>query len=195
MATYFEKLPDDVIISEVEVVHNTPQYATRSRSGVTKRYDRGIHYLSGSMTLTATGDDGSKELEAFLLRMKGVLGTFKVSLGSRFTSKVGGIASVVGNQVAGANMVSIDGFSGKVVAGSAFTVLNDSKVYFVTNSGVSGTLFNIVPALRQDVIDNTQVDFTDVEILMKLTEDSQTVTYDEGGAITTLEISWEENLL
>lgn len=194
MATFFETMSDNIIISDVEISHNTPQYGTRSRSGITKRYDRGIHFLSGSMTLTASGSDGAKELEGFLLRMKGILGTFKVSLGSRFTSAITGIPSNVGNLSIGANSFPIDGFVGSVVAGSAFTVLNDNKVYFVTNSGDSGSTFNIVPSLRNAVPDNTQFNFVDVEILMKLTEDSQTVTYDESGLVNTLTVSWEENL-
>lgn len=193
-------LPTGLIISNLTITHNTPVYYNESLSLIGSSKDRNIHRLEGSFDVTVSGDSDTKKLEAFLLRVRGRGKPFKLQLGKRFTSTTvipSPIITLEFNEAVGSNILraSAGTFSGSISAGDMFNIAGDTKIYTVLDDVANTTEnFEIFPPVRTLAPENTALEFINPTILVRLDGDTQTLSYDEGGLITTMTFDWIESL-
>jgi hypothetical protein len=190
------QLPSGALISNVSITHNTPNFKTESLNLKEKVKARGLHRLEGTcdITIGETIQD-QKEWNAFLLTLQGSYGSFVLDLPRHFKSEdlVANPTITVGATV-GQNQLQLSAFTGTIFAGSCFTVPNDTKIYYILNTVVGGETAIIYPALRQDILVNSTIEFINPVITARFKEDSQTVDFTENGFIIESTMEWNEVL-
>ncbi len=194
------QIPSGIIVSDVKIQHNIPNFYAESLSLSGRAKSRNIHRIEGSLTLTAGNPASQRKLEMFLLQVQGRRNTFELELGHRFSSATatgsGNFLAVSGEGI-GSTSIALykSGSIGDITGGDMFNVINDDKVYMALND-TSGTpdSINIFPPLYKSLVVDSQIDFKSVKIIARLREDIQSVEYTEGGHITTYTLNFIENL-
>lgn len=195
----YPSFPSGLIISNVIVKHYTPNFAATSLNKRTTARSRGIHRLEGSFDVYIQDERDQRKFEAFLAQVQGRLSPFYMRFGgARFTALgINGVPALNSATNVGDTTISLKTMTGNVYAGDFFTLLNDDKVYMFMEDRDSASLADIpvFPALRSAQVVDTVVTTTDVPVLMRMTEDIQTITYGNGGLIHTATINWVESLV
>ncbi len=188
-------LPSNLIISNVTLSHNTPTYYSESLDFKSKSVDRGIHRLEGTIDVTTNNNAEKRALEAFMLKVRGRANPFYIDLPDRFKSNTV-ISANISTNVAGNpgdNTIAVGAFIGNISAGDMFTILNDNKTYVVLDDKLPGAgLINIYPPLRKGFVSGTPLDFNTNKIYARFRQDTQTISYTNGGLIHTSTLAWME---
>lgn len=190
------RLPEKGIISDVIINHNIPNFKTQSMSLIEKTKARGLHRLEGSVNFTV-GDDiqAQKELTAFIINTQGSLNEFELDLPRHYKSENLTTNPIVNTDYGiGTNQLNLTGFTETIYAGSCFTIPNDTKIYFVKNNVNPGEVATIFPALRQRLLANSVIEFINPVIMVRFSEDIQSISNDESGFILTTSIDFKEAL-
>lgn len=193
-------IPESVIISEPEITQNTPQWRTTSMSKRTQIRDRGIHYLTGSVTLTSAGYDGAMYLETLVLRLRGGLHQLELDLGGRFTASNVKTCRTVAPVPINTTQFRVDTLTSAGVspvtikAGNTFNIPNDSKLYYVMDYDTASRQLEVYPSIRIALPEDSIINFANTKILVTIDETSQTVKYTEGGLISEITLAWTEFL-
>lgn len=178
------KLADtDFIISDVSVTHTTNNFYTESINGVGNSKSRGLHRLGVDFTVTLVDATDIKKFEALMLRIRGRLNPFVLSLQDKTDGKgycnplYTDVTPVLANDVAiGNNKFVLGGFSGVIPAGSKFQFPNDTKVYTVLMDTKPNQECEIFPAVRVPHLTKTKLNFAP-EPLLRLSGDEFSLTY------------------
>lgn len=189
-----EIIPSGIILSEVSVDHNTPNYSTTSMSEIVKSRTKNLHFLTGTITLTA-GEFaiGRRSIEGFLLRCRGRLNSFEIPLLYNCTG-VEGQPYINGNHSIGATVINIGGLGGTLFLGDVIKFPNDDKLYYVMTEREGDGTMEIFPPLRVSQSANNSVLYTEINPIVLLSDDKQTTKYNENGIITETTLSWKETL-
>lgn len=195
MAIYDLPKDPNIIISDVDITHYTPQFATTSLSLKRNAKDRGLHQLQGSFKVTIAGERQQKKFESWLLKMRGRLNQFNLKLGgSRFSAESHIASEPVLNQNVdiGNTSISITGFSTEVWEGDFFNLLNDNKVYMFVEDATNAGRVDVIPPIRTTQLSGGLVSMLDVNVLCMLTDDRQQINYNHAGKILEYTCNWEE---
>lgn len=188
--------PSDLIISNMSINHNTPNFYNESINMVGSSQDRGIHRLEGSFDVSIISERHQKAFEGFLLKVRGKLKPFYLTLArGRFTSsEVLSTPTLNGSHGIGENILSLKAFSGNIRSGDMFTILNEDKVYIALDDRTGAGDVEIYPPIRKTFVDSTPLNFINFKILMRLSSDIQSIDYEESGLIHTATINFQEAL-
>lgn len=192
-----ETIPSTLIISNVSIKHNIPTFYNESINLKGNSTDRGIHRLEGTLDLTTTSNKDKRQLEAFLMRLRGRSGEFFLSLPDRFTALDQDLDLAVSTNGAhniGDTSLTLSIFDGVITEGDMFTIANDKKIYIATTSSELSSTIEIYPPLHKAAADALLVDFGSPTILARLVDDMQTIDYSESGMIHTISLNWVEAL-
>jgi len=185
-------LPDEIIISNVQVTHNMPSFNTESLSLKTNSRDRGLHRLEGSFDVTIQDLNSQKSLTAFLLKLRGRANKFYLDLPLHFKSELTINPTLSTAKGIGSTSITLFGVTDKIYAGSCFTLPNDSKIYHIVDSIDRDGSVEIYPALMQKQLVNSVVEFTDPQITCRLDDELPTIDYSENGVIVETSINFIE---
>lgn len=190
------ELPSGILISNVEVTHYTPQFVTTSLNLKRNSKDRGIHQLRGTFDVTVSGERENKKFESWLVKMKGRLNYMNLDLGGRFSaaSHLSQNPQIAVDTPIGTTQVNVKNIVGEIWEGDFVNFLNDPKVYVIGNDLVGSGNISITPALKTIQLNNAVTQMQNVIVRANLTEDMQTLSYNEGGIITEYTCTWEEFL-
>lgn len=188
------QLPTDLLFSNLSVTHNIPNFKTESINMKQKTKGRGLHRMEGSIDVTIGGLREQKAWTAFLMKISGSLNEFQLNLPLHFRSDIIYNPSLTVAASVGATQLQVGAFPGTIYAGSCFTLLNDTKIYHITEDVSSGGIMYVFPAIRQSQLVNTPVEFINPLITVRFTEDKQSISYDENGLITSSTLEWLEAL-
>lgn len=193
----FLDLPSNLIVSNVKVAHFMPQIYNESIAMISDTADRGLHRLEGSFDVTVANDVDKRNLEAFLLKIRGRLNPFYIQLGGRFTSNtvVSSLVDTTAGGTAGDNTISVASFTGSITAGDMFNIVNDDKIYMALDDHSGAGTINIYPAVRKDFVLGTDLKFNNTKVLVRLDNDRPEIDYTEGGFIHTKTFNFVEALL
>ncbi|EHM6953374.1 hypothetical protein KGV31_002173 [Vibrio parahaemolyticus] len=145
----------DYIISDVSIANITPNLATESANGKMNAKSRGLHRLEIDFNITLANADDVKSFTAFMLKARGRLNPFKLSLQDNTDGKghcnplhtpVSPMLAL--NVATGSNQISLSGFSGTIPAGSYFQFPNDSKVHVILDDARPNQSVEIFPSAR-----------------------------------------------
>lgn len=186
--------PTDVIISNVQITHNTPNFHTESLSMKSKAKSRGIHRIEGSFDITIDGLKAQKQWTAFLLKLQGRLNSFELDLPLHFKTELYQNPTLATAASIGNNQLNLSGIIETIDAGSCFKLLNDDKTYYVLNDVETDGLVSVYPALRQAQLIGTELDFKTPKLLVRLDDDAPIITYEESGKIITQTVRFVEAL-
>lgn len=188
--------PSDIIISNVQLKHNTPVFYNESISLVGSSKDRGMHRIEGSFDVTMYTEASKRSFEAFLLKARGRLNTFKlpISTGRFVSSTVQSNPTLDGVHNIGSTSLILNAFSGSISAGDLFNVINDNKSYMALDDLTSFGTIEIYPPLRKLSPDNAQLNFVDPYVLIRLESDIQMIDYTESGNIHVCTLNFKEAL-
>jgi len=145
-------LSADLFITEYKLKSEQPAYGTKTKTNNGKRNPRSQNYqfYTGDVTLIASSKRAVRELAAFLDSLQGSVTPFMLQLpGQETLNAITGTPALLANYTSKTKDVVIAGFSGELVVGDKFTLLNDEKVYTLLNSGTAGDSFSISPSLRK----------------------------------------------
>ncbi|KJR15234.1 hypothetical protein [Vibrio parahaemolyticus] len=179
----------DYIISDVKVKTLTPNFYTESLTGKGNAKSRGLHSLEFSFKITLINDRDVKRFNALMLKLKGRLNPFKLSLldktdGANHFNPLFSNSRIRLTSLANVGDTHIQIASvGFVEAGTMFQLPNDSKVYTILDDVTSGGSVEIFPAIRVTHEVNTNL-ITSVEPKLRLTSDFYENTYDKVSEIT-----------
>ncbi len=189
-----EIIPSTIIVSDVTIEHNIPNYSTTSMSEKVKSRTKNMHFLTGDITLTA-GERavGRRAIEGFLLRCRGRLMELEIPL-NYTAADAGGAPTITGNHSAGATSIAVAGIAGSFFVGDIVKFPNDNKLYYVLTDITGAGAMEIFPPLRIPQASGNPVLYTDLNPFARLTDDTQSVKYNEQGIITETTISWKESL-
>lgn len=185
--------PSNLLVSNVEISHYTPNYYNEGMSLISSSLDRGIHRLTGSFDVHITSQTDQMAFEAFLMKIRGRLNPFYINLGGRFNTPITGVTL---SGIHGINVSTLDLgiFSGTIQAGSMFTLVNDDKVYMALDDRTGTGSVDIYPSLRLAQADAAALNFGNVKILVRLNEDAQFIQYSEAGLIHMITVNFKEDL-
>lgn len=145
----------DFIISDVKVKHSTPNFYTESLNGKGNALSRGMHRLEIEATVTCANQYDVKKFQALMLRIRGRLNPFKLSLQDDTDGKgycnplFTDVNPMLATDISiGQTKFVLSGFSGVIPAGSCFQFPNDDKTYFVLNDAQPNKEVEIFPACR-----------------------------------------------
>lgn len=180
----------DFIISDVKVKHNTPNFYTESINGKANAKSRGLHSLEVQAKITLVNSDDIKKFQALMLRIRGRLNPFKLSLqdstdGKGFCNPLfTQVSPMLGNDITiGQTKMVLTGFSGVIPAGSVFTFANDTKTHVILNDVKPNQEAEFFPAVRSTNANKSRLNFSP-EIFVRLDGDSFEVSYDNAKEIT-----------
>jgi len=194
-----EKIPTNLIISDVTITNEHRTYTSKSISGIQYRQDSGIQKYSGSLTLTASGFDSAKILNGFLIKLRGRLNSFELQLGGAY-----GYDNITTNPKLnasyniGSETINISPFIGndKIYAGSVFTLPNETKLYTIIDDIplYGNPSVGIVPALKIQHNINEDINFINPKFTVILDTNNTTITHNNGGLISSVILTWTEEL-
>ncbi|HCH6797432.1 TPA: hypothetical protein NK990_003879 [Vibrio parahaemolyticus] len=185
-------LPDEIIISNVQIQHNMPSFNSEAMSLKTRSRDRGLHRIEGSFDVTIDGLKAQKAWTAFMLKLRGRYNTFYLDLPLHFKSDIYRNPTLTSPAGIGANTINLGGIFDEISAGSCFTMLNDPKTYFVVDDVISDGVVEIYPALMQPQLDTSPVEFIAPRITCRLDDQVPTIDYSENGIIVETTINFIE---
>ncbi|WP_429142592.1 hypothetical protein [Aeromonas veronii] len=181
---------NDFIISNVSITHETVNFFTESVNYIGNAKSRGLHRLGVEFTVTLVDANDIKKFEALMLRIRGRLNPFKLSLQDQTDGKgtcnplFTDVSPMLSNAVSiGNNKLVLSGFSGVIPAGSKFQFPNDEKVFTVLNDTKPNQECEIFPAVRVAHEVKAKLNFSPVPLL-RLSGDEFTVSYDKAREIT-----------
>lgn len=188
------QLPDGVILSNVNVIHEIPNFKTTSMNRIVKVKGRGIHVFKGNIDVTIGGDVRTqKRYNSFLTKAQGSLNPFELDLSMHFKSEHMTENPTTLNAIdIGATKMTLGTFVGEVYEGSYFTLPNDSKIYVAQNDATSGQELSFFPAARQSVLQNGEINFISPVIKARFVGDVQSQSMVENGLILEATLDWEE---
>ncbi|MGL4763837.1 MAG: hypothetical protein ACRC2N_02165 [Aeromonas sp.] len=180
----------DFIISDVAIEHNTPNFYTESINGVGNAKSRGLHSLTITATVTLVDALDIKKFQALMLRIRGRLNPFRLSLqdatdGKGYCNPLHtDAAPMLSNALTvGNNAMVIGGFSGSIPAGSVFQFPNDSKCHVLLTDAKPNQAVEFFPAVRVAHDVKARLNFSPVP-LMRLDGDTFELTTDKAKSIT-----------
>ena len=188
------QLPTELIFSNLTVTHNIPNFRTESINLKQKTKGRGLHRMEGSINVTVGGLREQKAWTAFLMKIRGSLNEFQLDLPLHFASDININPTLSVAAGVGATQLQVGAFPGIIYAGSCFTLLNDTKIYHITEDVVSGGTLQVFPAIRQAQLVNTPAEFINPLLTVRFDEDNQSITYAENGLILEATLNWLEAL-
>lgn len=178
----------DYIISDVKVKTLTPNFLTESLTGKVNAKSRGLHSLQFTFSITLVDDRDVKRFNALMMKLKGRLNPFTLSLldgtdgkGSFNPLVTDAILRLTNEAKIGDSVIQVAANS-LIEAGTMFQLPNDSKVYTILDDVRSGAV-EIFPAIRVAHADNTTLKLG-VEPLLRLDSDEFELTYDRTQEIT-----------
>ncbi|MCU8498501.1 hypothetical protein M2G70_07460 [Vibrio vulnificus] len=179
----------EYIISDVKVKTLTPNFLTESLTGKVNAKSRGLHSLEVNFTITLCGAKDVRKFNALMLKLKGRLNPFILSLTDEEDGKgyfnplvTSGRIRLTAPANKGDTTIQI-GTSGVVEAGTMFQLTNDPKVYTILDSRTGSGSVEIFPAIRVPH-DINSVLKTQVEPHLRLNSDSYEVSYEDVSEIT-----------
>lgn len=179
----------DYIISDVKVKTLTPNFLTESLTGKVNAKSRGLHFLEVKFKVTLINDSDIRRFNALMLKLKGRLNPFKLSLTDDTDGKgycnplvTNSHIRLTNDAQIGATHISLSSIS-KVEAGTMFQLPNDSKVYTILDDFSGARSVEIFPAIRVPHEQNTILKTT-VEPVLRLSADTYEVAYDRVSEIT-----------
>ncbi|KFA99235.1 hypothetical protein [Vibrio sp. ER1A] len=177
---------NEFIISDVKVKHNTPSFYTESINGKGNALSRGLHSMEIEAKITCINDLDIKKFEALMLRIRGRLNPFKLSLQDSTDGKgycnplFTDVKPMTATAVSiGQTKLTLSGFSGEIPAGSKFQFPNDSKVYVLLTPALPNREVEIFPAVRFAQVIKTRMNFSP-EPLVRLNGDVFDIQYANG---------------
>lgn len=185
-------LPDEIIISNVQITHNMPSFNTESLSLKTKSRDRGLHRMEGSFDVTIQGLNAQKAWTAFLLKLRGRYNTFYLDLPHHFKSDIYKNPHLLSSEGIGTTAINLGGIYSELFAGSCFTMLNDPKTYHILDNIYEDGSVDIYPALMKPQSENSVVEFVDPKITCRLADDVPAIEYAENGILVQTTINFIE---
>jgi hypothetical protein len=119
--------------------------------------------------------DEFKPVYAFVLSQQGRLGTFQITppVVSSASGNVSGTMLANGAHSIGDSTIAVDGSSGTIKAGDFVKFNGHSKVYMVIADLTGAGTLSIEPALVENVANNEQVIYDNVQFTMRLENDIQ----------------------
>ena len=186
-------LPSNLIISNVQIKHDTPVFYNESINRKGNSYDRGVHQLKGSFDVTIQTEEHQRAFESFLIKARGRLNPFYISLGKRFSTNINNLF-LDGIHSIGQNQLGFGLGVGTIYDGTMFTLANDDKVYMTVQDYTHAQPIEIFPPLRKAQPDGAAATFRDIKVLARLESDIQMVDYEEAGLMHTSTLNWIEVL-
>ncbi len=188
-------IPKNAIISNLRVNHNTPNFRTESMSLIERTKSRGLHRIEGSFDLSMGGSiKDQKAMTLFLLEAEGSLNSFELDLPRHFKSELDQNPTIIQSKGKGSTLIPLSAFAGEIDAGSCFTIPNDSKIYYIKQDATSGDEIRIYPALRQNILAGSELNFINPVMRVRFEDDSQTVKYNNNGLIVEIGVKFKEAL-
>ncbi|CAH6913630.1 hypothetical protein VCHA31O73_360052 [Vibrio chagasii] len=185
------EIPKGIIISDVSITQNIPVYKSVSSSEKVRVRDRGIHYLTGKMTLTS---ESPRIIEGFLLGLRNSQKPFELDLGNRLSAATLRQRTIYTTTKvsAGSTQFTLENMSGSFVVGDYFRILNKTKLYMITTGGTNADLISFYPPLADEIPSQQVIEFDKLTIKAMLEDSSQTITYKESGGIGEITVNWRE---
>lgn len=184
------KLSDvDFIISDVNVTNLTPNFYTEASNFKGNAKSRGLHQLEIDFAVTLINSDDIKRFNAFMLKARGRLNPFHLSLQDSTDGKgynnplFTDVKPMLSHAVeVGSNTITLSGFSGTIPAGSYFQFPNDTKTYVILDDVKTNQSVEIFPAsrIRHDI--QERLNFAP-EPLVRLESDEYTVKYENASEV------------
>ncbi len=81
-----EKLPANVMVTNVSVSHNIPSFTTESLNLQQSSKTRGLHRLEGKLDISIYNLESQRAWQAFITKAKGRANTFELDLPLHFES-------------------------------------------------------------------------------------------------------------
>ena len=189
-------IPSDIIISNVKITHNIPNFKTESMNLTERTKSRGIHRLEGTLDINIGGSiKAEKAWNAFLVSVQGSYNEFELELPLHFVSENIDTNPICPDTILiGSNQMILNGFTDEVYAGSCFNFDNDSKIYYTKNTVKSGEVVEFFPAARVQQLQNTTIEFIRPKILARFTKDDQPIDFTEAGKVIKVSMDWKEAL-
>lgn len=163
---------DQFIISDVKVKHLTPNFYTESVNGKGNALSRGLHRMEIEARVTCADQHDIKKFEALMLRIRGRLNPFKLSLqdstdGEGYCNPLfTDVSPMTSTEVGiGQNKLVLSGFSGSIPAGSKFQFPNDTKVYILLNDATPNREVEVFPAIRFAQPVKTRLNFRPIPLV------------------------------
>lgn len=185
----------EFIISDVEVKHISPNFFTESINGKANAKSRGLHRVEIKCSVHLVNADDIKKFEALMLRIRGRLNPFKLSLQDRTDGKgfcnplFTDVSPMLANDVSvGQNQITLAGFSGVIPAGSKFQFPNDAKIHTILHDVKPNQSCEFFPAARVAHSTKARLNFSP-EPIVRLTSDEFSIKYENAAEyqITMLE--------
>lgn len=179
----------DFIISDVSVTNLTPNFYTEASNFKGNSQSRGLHQLEIDFTVNLINQDDIKRFNAFMMKARGRLNPFHLSLQDEtdgkgscnplFTNANPFIAAEVNT---GNTTITLAGFIGTIPAGSYFQFPNDTKVYMLLDDAKPNKSVEIFPASRINHSLQERLNFAPAP-LVRLEDDEYTVKYENATSI------------
>lgn len=185
--------PEDLIISNLQIKHDTPVFYNESINRKGTSYDRGVHQLKGSFDLTISTENDQRRFESFLLNIRGRFNPFYLDLGKRFSTNVNDLF-LDGSHSIGQSQLTFDLGAGVIPNGTVFNLANDDKVYMMIQDYLHASPVNIYPPLQKAQPNGAPAAFRNVKVLARLESDVQMIDYEESGLVHTITLNWIEAL-
>lgn len=189
-------IPKNAIISNVNITHNIPNFKTESMSLIERTKSRGLHRVEGSFDLIVGNNiKDQKEMTCFLIEAQGSLNPFYLELPRHYASEdLLANPTTPNSYNVGSTTIQLSSFVGEIYKGSCFTIPNDSKLYFIKNTVEGSGNIEIFPALRQNILAGSELEFIQPKIKIRFIEDEQTIVKDNSGFIVRLSVNFVEAL-
>jgi len=188
------QFPTGLIISNVHISHYTPNFINTSLNLKTTTYNRGVHQIKGSFDVTITGEHDKRIFESFLMKIQGKLNPFFINLKGRFNSPTvtSPLVPVSATATIGALSLNTSTFIGTISEGDMFTISNSTKIHIATSLTTTNTTLTFFPPLAKGLLITDQLNFKDVNLLVRTTTDAPNMSYTQSGIIHTTKIKFEE---
>lgn len=172
----------DYILSDVSVKQLTPNFYTESINYIGNSKSRGLHRLEMEFTITLENSADVKRFNALMLKIRGRLNPFQLTLSPEehynplYTAVR--VCKLVHRVDIGNNKITLAGFSGILPAGSMFQFPNDTKVYTILDDAKSNTEVEIFPACRFTQLEDGSLNFNPSPVL-RLQNDDFKIKYEK----------------
>ncbi|WP_339009395.1 hypothetical protein [Aeromonas popoffii] len=201
MQTLTNSPTDGFIISDVELMEETPNLLTQSSNYTTNTRSRGLHRMGFKLNVYLATDHDVKAFRAFWLNVRGRLNPFVLDLmpiGFSLDEKPWynplytdvRNATVASPIAVGGTSMTLAGVSSTIPAGSVFTFPNDSKIHTLLSDAKANQSVEFFPAARNVVAESAVLNFNPKPVL-RLEEDKTEITLAKG---TSVKLSAWENI-
>lgn len=180
----------EYLVSDVSITHTTPNFSTVSNNFIHNSVSRGLHRLKVNFTIHLVNEADIRKFEALMLKIRGRLNPFKLSLQDDTDAKghcnplaFNARPMCVSDVSVGQNNITLNNFSGVIPAGTKFSLPNDSKVYTILDDVKSGKTVEVFPAIRIAHPAKTPLNLKPV-LTLRLEADEFTIKYEQASSIT-----------